>query len=381
LAHRSNEVGAAQSLSFSFNASQDNEAHIGEVIGANLRILNLPYDQALQRTKHIIQALGLKHQQDATNLLALAQLNKNNPEGNQHIKDRKHPLTLKERHSLIYRFLVGLSKVQPLVLVLNGVQHIPDILALVKMLLQDSDDAAICVLVTTSVSDTDSTPRMQQTIHTLKQHSAVDVIEVQPLTSIEQIRFIQDLLGLTPEVASKIEHKCAGNPKIAIQIVSSLIEQNVLTLTREGFVLREDVEVNVPNSIMDVWTQRYQNILEHWPAKELCAFEMGAVLGNTVDPIEWEHALHKASLSISPSLMHHLQRKRLIVLDSDSGRWTFVHSLFRDAVLAHLAKDNRRQAYSKVAVSIISDNQSTINRRARLWVHAGDPEAALAPLC
>ena len=381
LAHRSSEVGAAQWLSFSFNASQDNEAHIGEVIGANLRILNLPYDQALQRTKHIIQALGLKHQQDATNLLALAQLNKNNPEGNQHIKDRKHPLTLKERYSLIYRFLVGLSKVQPLVLVLNGVQHIPDILALVKMLLQDSDDAAICVLVTTSVSDTDSTPRMQQTIHTLKQHSAVDVIEVQPLTSIEQIRFIQDLLGLTPEVASKIEHKCAGNPKIAIQIVSSLIEQNVLTLTREGFVLREDVEVNVPNSIMDVWTQRYQNILEHWPAKELCAFEMGAVLGNTVDPIEWEHALHKADLLISPSLMHHLQRKRLIVLDSDSGRWTFVHSLFRDAVLAHLAKDNRRQAYSKVAVSIISDNQSTIDRRARLWVHAGDPEAALSPLC
>ena len=59
------------------------------------------------------------------------------------------------------------------------------------------------------------------------------------MSPVEVVHFIQSLLSLTPDVASRIETICGGKPKVAVELIAEWIQQGALVSTADGYELRE----------------------------------------------------------------------------------------------------------------------------------------------
>ena len=104
------------------------------------------------------------------------------------------------------------------------------------------------------------------------------------------------------------------------------------------------------------------------------------MLGAIVSPHEWFQVAKKVGARPCVQLMRVLKRNRWIHIEQDSGVWTFIDPLFRDAVLQHLDETNRRASISGAVLSVLPKENKNIQRRALLSYHAGDPYTALVLL-
>ena len=373
LSYRADELGLAQWITLSLDPNKNSIDNMGELLGASLRVHGLKYTHALERTQQIVQLLNMDLIKDPPKLLQLIGIVENTPSQN-----LDEVMDLPEQMALMLRYLTALALQRPLILVLNDIHFEPAVMQFIQRVLNMEQDVPLFVLA--SISQTQTDESTLETIQEWNSAGKVFKVELPALTKVELVHFIQSLLSLTPDVASRIEDICGGKPKIAVQIITEWIEQGALVSTADGYELREDIEVHIPESLLEIWSNRYQTLVLQWSPEDLLAFEIGAVLGTKISPKEWFAAAKVLNSRPCVPLMRILKKNNWIQIEKDTGVWSFIDSLFRDAVLQHLDATNRRAKICTAVLSILPMGHKNIQRRALLSYHAGDSANALVLL-
>ena len=141
----------------------------------------------------------------------------------------------------------------------------------------------IPIFVLATISGTQADVVVRKSLEELFISDRVSRMNLPVLSPVEVVHFIQSLLSLTPDVASRIETICGGKPKVAVELIAEWIQQGALVSTADGYELREGFEVNIPDSLLEIWINRYQKLRNQWLPEELLAFEiMGCARCNRI---------------------------------------------------------------------------------------------------
>ncbi len=374
LCTRADEVGGARSLSVHDTKDGAESEGLSAMLKRALRLGGTGRSDAVERVRRLLTQASHRPIDDAVGLAHIAEPSAEVPEGS---GLDVHFNSLHEKHALVLRYLGTLAKQRPLILWMDEFQYSSESQALIDALLNSTVDVPILVVGTVQAETIVSGSPLAETLAELNHHPRVQSISLNPLDRDGQIALVRDLLGLELSLATKLAAKAGGNPQFAVQLVSDWVAQGMLVAGPDGYVLANNAEVRIPADMLAVWLQRLDAVGNNHPPEAMHAIEMAALLGDTVNREEWNEALNNAGLPVPTGMLSELLRLRLIEREHQFADWSFVHGMFRAAVLHHAEQHQRTIAWSSVCADVVRTN---IARKARLLVAANRNVDALHPL-
>jgi tetratricopeptide (TPR) repeat protein len=332
---------------------------------------------AVSDVNKFLKYRGTPSHEDAVGLVHLSRPNEEAVEGSGFEAHFSSPA---EKHALIARFFQTLATHRPLILWLDELHHSPESQALAKHLLNAVTQFPVLILATVQAEEVIEGSDMDARLRSLMAHDLASEIDLRPLDRQGQVTLIEEILGLEPVLAARVESQSGGNPQFAVQLVSTWVQRGILVPGPRGFTLAADSDQSIPESMLAIWSDRLEEVLSQHSEASAFAIELGAILGNEVQRGEWLEALRAAELPIPTALMSDLLRLRLIVTDNQRSDWSFIHALFREAVLERVHRHKRKTRWSSLCADVVTANAHSVTRKARLLVAADRTEEALMPL-
>jgi eukaryotic-like serine/threonine-protein kinase len=375
---RADEVGAAHALMVGHTETGGPADGLSPVLAAQLRLGGLSRRDAVERVAAALRQLGVEEAHDAAALTELALPSDDD--------ERTRPglgatfSGANERHALLARYLCAVASDRPLALLLDDLHLSPDSQAFVSHLLEGDYEAPILVVgaVRTEALATDR--GTAAAIETLVRRPRCERVELAPLDREEVSALVRELLGLEPDLAAQVEARSSGNPLFAVQLVGDWVARGLLESGDRGFRLVHGADAGFPASLLEVWEARLEQLLDGRTEDEVCGLELAAVLGQTVDPLEWEDACYEADLEVPDALIDDLLRLRLAVPSAVPGGWSFVHGMLREALERRAERAGRRVEWASIAADALEDRPEAVRRRARHLLAANRTEEAPGPL-
>ena len=282
----------------------------------------------------------------------------------------------RERLACFMHFLQRRARVRPLVLWLDDVQWGMEALELAHMLMECS--APILIVATVQDEALDERPDVAQRLSMLRERSGVSTVRIGPLRPAHTRQLAEDLLGLSPGLATEVAQRTGGNPLFAVQLVQDWVQRDLVELSKTGFRLREGVEVVIPDDVHAVWEVRLSQLLDHRPPEEGHSLELAAVLGQIVDRDEWFAACFAADLVPATERVELLVAERLVRV-SEGMQWAFVHAMLRESLLRRAREGGRLSRWHASCVAMLGPGRDPlgIERRAQHLLGSGELELAL----
>jgi tetratricopeptide (TPR) repeat protein len=214
----------------------------------------------------------------------------------------------------------------------------------------------------------------------LLSHDNSKKVSLKPLDRAAQFSLLQDLLGLEPALAERVVSQSGGSPQFSIQLVGDWVQRGILRPSKNGFVLAPGVDASIPNSMLEIWRQRLTEMCTRYKDEDTHPLELAAMLGNDILREELVDAMALANVQPSNALLSELQRTRLVVHKPGADGWSFIHSLFRAAVLEYTEEKGRTQRWATICADVLESRPQSLARRAGFLVAADRTEEALDPL-
>ena len=210
-------------------------------------------------------------------------------------------------------------------------------------------------------------------------HERGHLERVAPLAREDTVALVEQLLGLSSELASRVVDRVNGNPLFAVQLVGDWVERGVLELTDSGFALREGERGELPDDLHEVWADRIERALGGLEVRERALIELAAVLGLSHDDDEIGAVCEAWGASLPASLLETLARAHLIER-GDAG-FSFVHGMLRESLVRAAETAGHAPAMHRVCAQVIGARGGTGSaaRRAHHLAEAGELAAALEP--
>jgi len=380
-AERADEVGAARSMMVDHTESGGSADGFPPVLAARLRLGGLPREEAVERVASELRRLGVEELHDAPALTELALPTED---------DERTRVTrsgvgatfsgARERHALLARYLCAVAGDRALTLLLDDLHLSPESQAFVGHLLDEGYEAPILVVGTVRTEALAADRATAVGIEALVRRPNCERAELAPLDREEVAALVRELLGLEPDLAAQVESRSSGNPLFAVQLVGDWVARGLLEGGDRGFRLVQGADAGFPASLLEVWEARVEQLLDGRTNEEVFALELAAVLGQTVDPFEWEDACYEVELEIPAELVNELLRLRLAVPSAVTGGWSFVHGMLREALERRAERAGRRTEWASVAADALEDRPEAVRRRARHLLAANRTEEAPEPL-
>ncbi len=186
---------------------------------------------------------------------------------------------------------------------------------------------------------------------------------------------VQATLPVGPEVARRVEALSGGNPLFAVQLIGDLAANGRLRGDLGGVSVEEAA---LPESLLAVWTRALSQLYSSTPGAR-AALEVAATLGSAVAHPEWSQACRKRGIELTPHLLSVIAQRGLLVPDPRGGnRWSFVHELLRDQLIANSGRGGRLRTLHHVCAEILAGRGAAYAaRRAHHLDQAGDVEGAI----
>jgi serine/threonine protein kinase/tetratricopeptide (TPR) repeat protein len=383
ISQRADEVGSGIVLRATHGPTPTPHDGLARMLARFLRCVDLPRPEAHARTTQILRAQGVTNKDEWDTLTELMFPSMSGPE---------HPTgsvirfgSATERHVTIRRFLERLAAERPVIVWIDDVQWASDALAFATHALKMQRDtpSSILLLLTARDEALADRPIEMQMIDELMRLDAASRLHVPPLSAVDQVKFVEELLFLERDLAKQVAERSGGNPLFAVQLVGDWVSRGVLEVTPSGFVLQRGERAVLPDDIHQIWTMRIQRLLAHQPVDAQIALEIAAVLGRDVDSGEWEAACRAANIEFVPRLIDALIHNRLA--QHVDGGWTFAHGMLRESLERRALDEGRYELHHRAAAKMLHQRYGLESPgiAERLGVHhlsAGDLDQALEPL-
>ncbi|MSQ00755.1 MAG: hypothetical protein EXR71_02555 [Myxococcales bacterium] len=301
---------------------------------------------------------------------------------------RAGPLPRSERLSLLRRVLRAMAEAppptgegRPLVFWVDGAdQGSLDALALVRSLL----GAPIPVLFVLALTDELLPARSLEAamLADLRELPSVAELRVGALGEVSCRLLLTEYVGLDPAVAAAVTRLTAGNPLFALQLLGDCVRRHLLETGPAGVRFTPGAPLELPADLERVWVLRLESAGEGLPAAQAEAVELMAVLGDPVDESDWLAACAEAGLGPAIELVERLETEGLLVRVLGDTAWSFVHAMFREAMVRRAARGGRLDgAHRACAAMLLRRNvRADSERIGRHLGAAGDLGGSLAPL-
>ena len=377
ICQRAHEVGAAITMRAVHGEVPGPGQGLSAMLDSLLRCFGLPRSEVRDR---LIRILG----DDADDLEAVTEILRPSKQG------RRFKVAA-ERYAVIARLLRRMCVERAIVLWLDDVHWGLDGLRFARWLLDRQHDQPMPVLIVATAVDEELADRPDEAAALAALRPACAVIEIDALPESHRAALIRELLGLSDELAGRVEARTAGNPLFAIQLVGDWIQRGVLVPGPRGFLLKEGARAELPQDLKAVWVERVERVLAHASFSQACSLEIAAALGQEVDTAEWLDACAHADAQTSSTLMEHLLDQHLIrqVGGGIGVSWSFAHGLLREALESRARSARRLAGHHAACAATLADRIEHVDgtyppglaeRIGRHLLGAGQIMQALQPL-
>ena len=245
------------------------------------------------------------------------------------------------------RLLETLAIQRPVVMVVDDI-HLAELtfLEFLETLVSASRVAPILVLCTARHS-------LVEKQLDLSQRTDSRVILLEPLSAADAGGMVDHLLGgagLDEQTRSRVVHAADGNPLFVEQMVSMLVDKDLLRRVDGRWQPTADMSaIAVPPTIQALLASR----LDDLSREERAVVEPAAVIGLIFPQPAVEEMVPEQVRTTVPGHLGTLGDKQFVVLeatDPDAETYRFRHGLIRDATYGSLLKRNRAQLHERFVV-------------------------------
>lgn len=290
--------------------------------------------------------------------------------------------TSRQRYALILALLRRMAAEKPVVLWLDDAHRDSDTLDFVRFLIKANrlDPIPALLMVSIPSEALGEQPHLEELCAASPKESQVE-IELRELNLQEHVQMIRDLLHLEEDLALTLGERTAGNPRMAVELISNWVAKDQLVVTDQGFQLKSGV-VEIPKSLKDVWNHRVEAAIADFPDWSI-ALEVAASLGQEIDTYEWEMLCERAGIEASPDLVVELTRRRL--LKSTSTGFEFHHVMVKEVLEAASRAAGTWERNARWAAELMERlydmTRPTYSRRyAEYLIAGGFAERSIEPL-
>jgi len=365
LGHRAAETGAARVLQATFSASPGPGDGFAGLVARLIGVAGLDAREARSRAAVWLARWLPGDELGVDELCALAGL-----------KDGAFA-SHEERHGALVRLLALLARERPLIIWLDDLHWGGDAIAFVERVLDDAPELR-ALFIATAVDELLGDERHER-LDRLGARSAAVTLPLLALDEESHDELCHLLLGGGGgALVEDLRRRTEGNPMFAVHVVGDWIQRGLLVVTPRGLVLRDGEKASLPGELFRLWDQRLGQAQKSLPADAGRALDMAAVLGGSVDLVEWETAsrLPRAFLDeiVDALVAAGLARR------TDSG-FTFVHVLVRSAIERRSEAAGRlAAAHLAIAEALVvlwgTDSPAAAARIGRHLLAAGATERA-----
>ncbi|MES1245672.1 MAG: tetratricopeptide repeat protein [Acidobacteriota bacterium] len=373
IAQRAHEVGGATVLRASHGPSPGAGDGLPRMMARHLRCVGLNRAETLDRTERLLRAWKVLDWVEAAGLTDLM------VPGTAEEGSGARLQTASERFTLLERHCRRLTRQRPVLILLDDVHWSAEAIAFADHLLRSHDLPALLLLTARDEALAERRLEAAAVAELLTLPGARELV-VPPLSAGDRAALVEELLGLSGELAAQVEERTHGNPLFAVQLVGDWVQRGVLEVGEAGFVLRPGEEARFPDDLHEVWSARVERLFAGLPAGSRQALEIAAALGPTVDRQEWETSCRAMGVPNPPPLLDGLVVSHLAVRTEEG--WRFVHPMLRES-LERMAREAGRWAGHNRACAAMLLSRAVLGERGvaeRLGRHlllAGQPDTAV----
>lgn len=286
-----------------------------------------------------------------------------------------------ERHVVVENALARATSERAVIVWLDDVQWGGDSLAMVRHAL-DALEAPVLFILTASDDLLGERPRERELIDAIAAHPRGAKVSIGPLSDADGARLVEELLGLSGELAHRVRRRAAGNPLFAVQLVGDWVARGVLQLTPQGFALTPGERAELPDDLHAIWIDRVERVVAGRPAEERAFLELAAILGLRVDRDELDAAWRAWwGRPIAPgALFDALLRAQLV--EPTEGGFAFAHGMLRESLVRAATERGHAASMHAACARMLASRggRGVAARRGHHLAEAGELEAALEPL-
>lgn len=286
-----------------------------------------------------------------------------------------------QRQGLIRRQLARASAKRPAIVWLDDVQWGSESLLLASAILQADDPPPVLLVLTARSEALAARPYEHAIVRQLATRPDVRVLRLQPLSDDDSDALVHQILHLSGDLAQEVSRRSDGNPLFAVQLVGDWVAGGKLQVGPKGFELRPGAQVDIPDDIYKVWSERLATVLAS--ADERLLLEVAAALGQRVSPHEWRTACEKYGTPVPPGFLQKVMLAGLIEAADDE--WSFVHGMLRESLETSAKRGGRWRAINLACADMIdarygASGYPNVERRALHLVEAERLGSAIEPL-
>ena len=373
MAERAHEVGGATVLRASHGPSPGAGDGLPRMMARHLRCVGLSRIETLDRTERLLRAWKVTDENEAAGLTDLM------VPGTTEEGAGPRPQTASERFDLLERHCRRLARQRPVLILLDDVHWSAEAIAFADHLLRSADLPALLLL--TARDEALAERRLESAaVAELLALPGARELEVPPLSPGDRAALVEELLGLSGELAAQVEERTHGNPLFAVQLVGDWVQRGVLEVGASGFVLRPGEQARFPDGLHEVWSARVERLLAGLPAGSREALEIAAALGPTVDRQEWETSCRAMGVPCPPPLLDGLIVSHLAVRTEEG--WRFVHPMLRESLERMAREAGRWPGHNRACAAMllrraVLGERGVSERLGRHLLLAGQPDTAV----
>ena len=268
-----------------------------------------------------------------------------------------------------------LTRERPVVLVLDDAHYAADSLRTAARLLSTSLPVLVVIAARTEVLA--ERPEENTALDRLTGAPGAVSLPIGPLDPALGLALVQALIGADPTLATQVQERAQGNPRLAIRHVQDWVNRGLIRAGPYGFrLIAEPPKTSFDDA--EQWAGRIATFLADASPDDANALELAAVLGPVADLEEWGGLCEAAGTPPSAGLIRRLTH--LGLARARRGGWSFAHELARQAVLDRAESTGRLGAHHRRCAEGLEPSNATHHRIGRHWLAAGEPGKAAKSL-
>jgi serine/threonine protein kinase len=269
------------------------------------------------------------------------------------------PLDAQRRFQLVFQRFIGVfaRPEHPLALFLDDLQWVDAAtLDLLEDLLTRSDLQHLMLIGAYRDNEVTAAHPLMRRLNTVKSAGGkVAEIMLTPITREHLGQLIADALHTSPEraatLAQLVHEKTGGNPFFAIQLMSSLAEQGMLTFDHEAVRWSWDLGHISANGYADNVVDLIVGKLTHLPAETQKALRQLACLGNIAESTTLSIVLGVSEQQTNAALWEAVRQE---LVEPLPGAYRFVHDRVQEAAYSLLPEELRAQAHLQIGRLLVA---------------------------
>ncbi|MFT5680182.1 MAG: serine/threonine protein kinase/tetratricopeptide (TPR) repeat protein [Myxococcota bacterium] len=364
------ESAAATGTAETFNtAHAPGAGGLSGMLAQRLRCEGLPEGRLLSRVEALLRPLGITTPDEWRAIAALI--------------SSEIPVkftSAAERHHLLARVILALSRGGPALLWLDDVQWGGDALMFARHVLTQLPDQPLMIVLTAQTEALAERPFESRQLDRLLALPDTHRSILPALTDPDTRQLVRELLGMDGALTDGIVSRCGGNPLFAVQLIRDWVAREVLVPGEDGFRLAAGAQVPLPDSLHTIWSARLDRLCVETAWRS--ALELASVLGAEVSRSEWVAVCAGLGLSEAGvgALLEALLEQRLAVASDPRKSFSFAHGMLRESLLRAAEEAERLPDRHRQCAAMLAEMGGSVERIGLHRLSAGDAAEALPGL-